>query len=137
VGNSGDGEGKASMGNQNDAMLNPHPITFWIERCPVCSVTLSGWLCLFRAGWRGFFICPNCESALELRGRLNAAILMTIVLLLLGGFTWWFLGYLLHRTIGLVLGFGAAFAFLVFMWVVSVKSFMSVGRKDVDTTFVM
>jgi hypothetical protein len=125
------------MGNKDDAMLHPHPLTFWIERCPVCSVTLSGWVALFRAGWRGFFVCPNCESQLEIRGRLNAAIVMTIVILALGGFTWWFLEYLLHRTIGLVLGLGSEAAFLIFMWVVCIKAFLSIGRKDVDASYVM
>ncbi len=112
-------------------------MTFWIERCPVCSVTLSGWSCLWRAGVRGFFQCPNCESSLEIRGRLIMGLLMLLSVAAVAGFSWYFLEYLIHRTIGLFLGFGSAFAFLVFMWIITTKYSLSVGRKDVDTTFVL
>jgi len=125
------------MPQEDRAMLHPHPITFWIERCPVCSVTLSGWLCLWRAGYRGFFECPNCESALEIRGRLPMVIIMFLSLSLVGGFIWYFLDFFTHRFIGLALGFGSAFAFLVFMWGICVKYNLTIGRKDVDATFVL
>jgi Flp pilus assembly protein TadB len=118
-------------------MLHPSPITFWIERCPVCSVTLSGWLCLWRSGYRGFFECPHCESALEVRGRLWLVVWMAIAVIIVGVFTWYFLEFFLHRPIGLWLGFGAAFAFLVFVWVMTTKYALSIGRKDVDATFVL
>lgn len=118
-------------------MLHPHRLTFWLERCPVCSVTLSGWVCLKRSGLRGFFQCDNCESALEIRGRMNAGIIMLLSLAAVGVFIWYFLEYLLHRPIGLALGFGSAFAFLVFMWVICAKYTLTIGRKDVDATFVL
>jgi hypothetical protein len=118
-------------------MLHPSAATFWIERCPVCSVTLSGWLCLWRSGFRGFFVCPNCESALEIRGRLVMAIIMFLALAAVSGFIWYFLDFFSHRTVGLVLGLGSAFAFVVFMWVICVKFTLTIGRKDVDATFVL
>jgi hypothetical protein len=125
------------MSQQSSAMLHPHALTFWIERCPVCSVGLSGWICLARSGMRGFFECANCESALEMRGRLNAVIIMLLSVSAVGFFIWYFLEYFLHRPIGLFLGFGAALAFLVFMWVICAKYVLSIGRKDVDATFVL
>ena len=125
------------MPQQRSLMVNPPRFTFWIERCPVCSVELSGWICLGHAGLRGFFDCGHCESALEMRGRMNAAIIMLLSLAAVGGFIWYFLEFFAHRTIGLLLGFGAGFAFMAFMWTICAKYTLSIGRKDVDATFVL
>jgi hypothetical protein len=125
------------MPQEDNAMLHPHPLTFWVERCPVCSVTLSGWLCLYRAGGRGFFVCPNCESALEVRGRLVMAIFLLLAIGIAWFFLWWFFLYSNHRDIGLLLGWGAAFAFVAFVWTMCAKFTLSIGRKDVDATFVL
>ena len=125
------------MPQLEDPMLHPHKLTFWIEICPVCSVRLSGWSCLARAGYRGFFYCPNCESALEIRGRLWAAILMLFSIAVVAVFIWWFIyAFPAHRTVTLFLGYGSSIAFLVFMWVICAKYTLSIGRKDVDATFV-
>lgn len=126
------------MPQVDDSMVHPNPLTFWIERCPVCSVSLSGWSCLARAGYRGFFVCPNCESALELRGRSWVFILMFLAVIVTTVFLWWFLYYFpAHRMVTLFVGFGSVVAFLVFMWVISAKFLLSIGRKDVDATFVL
>jgi hypothetical protein len=109
----------------------------WIVRCPVCAVSYSGFRCLGAAGWRGFFFCPNCATGLEMRGRWISVFILIGVLGVIGIFTYFFVEFFRHRTIGLVLFFGTGVAMLLFVAILCARHIVQLGRQDVDASFVL